>query len=468
MRGLPERAEKTMAGASGRVHFPQGFHWGAATAAYQIEGATLADGRGESIWDRYSHTPGRIKNGDTGDYACDSYHRFDEDVAILRDLGLSSYRFSIAWPRVQPIGRGKANQKGLDYYRRLCDALLAAGIRPFPTLYHWDLPQPLEDAGGWPNRDTANRFADYAETTVEALADRVPDWIVFNEPHIFTTLGYLLGVHAPGRRDLDAFLRATHTVCLAQGEAVRAMRAVRRGLRIGTSFNMSPCEPATDSAADRDAAERWHRFTNYWFLEPALRGRYPEGAFQNGVPESRMGIEPRDMDRVKADLDFLGINLYMRTIVRAAPEDKVGLGAAPLDLGGGKDGPRTEFNWEVWPRALYDMVMRVTKDWERPVIEITENGCSYGDAPDEDGVVRDDRRIEFYRGYLRELGRAIQDGADVRGYHAWSLLDNFEWGEGYAQRFGLVWVDFDTGERTIKQSARWYGAVAAENAVDEE
>jgi beta-glucosidase len=468
MRGLPERAEKTMAGASGRVHCPQGCHWGAATAAYQIEGAVEVDGRGESIWDRSSHTPGRIKNGDTGDYACDSYHRFDEDVAILRDLGLKSYRFSIAWPRIQPVGRGKANQKGLDYYRRLCDTLLAAGIRPFPTLYHWDLPQPLEDAGGWPNRDTANRFADYAETTVDALADRVPDWIVFNEPHIFTTLGYLLGVHAPGRHDLDAFLRATHTVCLAQGEAVRAMRAVRRGLRIGTSFNMSPCEPATDSAADREAAERWHRFTNYWFLEPALRGRYPEGAFLNGVPESRMGIEPRDMNRVKADLDFLGINLYMRTIVRAAPEDKVGLGAAPLDLGGGKDGPRTEFNWEVWPRALYDMVTRVTKDWDRPVIEITENGCSYGDAPDEDGVVRDDRRIDYYRGYLRELGRAIQDGADVRGYHAWSLLDNFEWGEGYSQRFGLVWVDFDTGERTIKQSARWYAGVAAENAVDEE
>ena len=447
-----------------RVSFPEGFVWGAATASYQIEGAWDEDGKGESIWDRFSHTPGRVKNGDSGDFACDSYHRSDEDVAILRELGLKSYRFSIAWPRIQPLGRGKALQRGLDYYRRLVDALLRAGIRPFPTLYHWDLPQSLEDAGGWPNRDTASRFADYAETMVEALGDRVSDWIVFNEPHIFTTLGYLLGIHAPGRRDLDAFLRSTHTVSLAQGEAVRAMRAMRPGLRIGSSFNMSPCEPATDSDADRAAAERWHRFVNAWFLDPALGRGYPD-AFPGGAPLARMGVEPRDMDRVKVDLDFIGINLYMRTVVRDAPEDSVGLGAAPVGVGG-SEGPRTEFGWEVWPEALYDMVMRVTRDYARPVIEITENGCAYGDAPDEDGVVRDERRIEFYRGYLRALGRAIRDGADVRGYHAWSLLDNFEWAEGFAQRFGLVWVDFDTGERTIKDSARWYAQVAATGGVD--
>jgi len=449
-----------------RVTFPEGFRWGAATASYQIEGAWNEDGKGESIWDRFSHTPGRVKHGDTGDFACDSYHRADEDVAILRELGLGSYRFSIAWPRIQPTGRGRALQKGLDYYRRLVDALLAAGIRPFPTLYHWDLPQSLEDAGGWPNRDTASRFADYAETMVEALGDRVSDWIVFNEPNIFTTLGYLIGIHAPGRRDPAAFLRATHTVSLAQGEAVRAMRAMRPGLRIGSAFNMSPCEPATGSAADRAAAERWHAFLNTWFLEPALRGRYPE-AFPQGVPLAQMGVEPRDLERVRAPLDFIGINLYMRTVVRAAPEDVVGLGAAPVGAGG-DEGPRTEFGWEVWPDSLYDMVMRVTRDYERPVIEITENGCAYGDAPDEDGLVRDDRRIDYYRGYLRALGRAIRDGADVRGYHAWSLLDNFEWAEGFSQRFGLVWVDFDTGERTIKESARWYARVAAAGAVDAE
>jgi beta-glucosidase len=447
-----------------RVTFPEGFMWGAATASYQIEGAWDEDGKGESIWDRFSHTPGRVKNGDTGDFACDSYHRADEDIAILRELGLRSYRFSIAWPRIQPTGRGKALQRGLDYYRRLVDGLLRSGIRPLPTLYHWDLPQSLEDAGGWPNRDTASRFADYAETMVEALGDRVSDWVVFNEPNIFTTFGYLVGIHAPGRRDMDAFLRSTHTVSLAQGEAVRAMRAMRPGLRIGSAFNMSPCEPAGDSDADREAAERWHRFANVWFLEPALRGRYPE-AFPDGVPLARMGVEPRDLDRVRADLDFLGINLYMRTVVRAAPEDKTGLAAAPVGVGG-NEGPRTEFGWEVWPDSLYDMVMRVTRDYERPVLEVTENGCSYGDAPDEDGLVRDERRIEFYRGYLRALGRAIRDGADVRGYHAWSLLDNFEWAEGFSQRFGLVWVDFDTGERTIKDSARWYAQVAASGAVD--
>jgi beta-glucosidase len=447
-----------------RVTFPEGFMWGAATASYQIEGAWNEDGKGESIWDRFSHTPGRVKHGDTGDFACDSYHRADEDIAILRELGLRSYRFSIAWPRIQPTGRGKALQRGLDYYRRLVDGLLRSGIRPLPTLYHWDLPQSLEDAGGWPNRDTASRFADYAETMVEALGDRVTDWVVFNEPNVFTTFGYLMGIHAPGRRDMDAFLRATHTVSLAQGEAVRAMRAMRPGLRIGSAFNMSPCEPERDCQADREAAERWHRFANVWFLEPALRGRYPE-AFPDGVPLARMGVEPRDLDRVRADLDFLGINLYMRTVVRAAPEDKTGLAAAPVGVGGNQ-GPRTEFGWEVWPEALYDMVMRVTRDYERPVLEITENGCSYGDAPDEDGLVRDERRIEFYRGYLRALGRAIRDGADVRGYHAWSLLDNFEWAEGFSQRFGLVWVDFDTGERTIKDSARWYAQVAANGAVD--
>ncbi|MGI9431208.1 MAG: GH1 family beta-glucosidase [Myxococcota bacterium] len=445
----------------GRVSFPEGFLWGAATASYQIEGAWDEDGKGESIWDRFAHTPGRIKAGDTGDWACDSYHRWDEDVAILRDLGLKSYRFSISWPRIQPIGRGRNNQKGIDYYRHLVDALLDAGIRPLPTLYHWDLPQALEDSGGWPNRDTAGRFAEYAEGVTEALADRVQDWVVFNEPSVFTTMGYLLGIHAPGRTDLDDFLRATHTVNLAQAEAVRAMRSMRSGLRIGNAYNMSPCEPATDAPADAEAAERFHRMMNVWFLEPARSGVYPE-AFRDGVPLERMGVEPRDLDLVKTDFDFLGINLYNRTLVRA--DDASPIGALPADPGG--DAPRTEIGWEVWPRSLYDMVMRVTQDYDTPALEITENGCAYGDAPDEDGVVHDDRRIEFYRGYLEALAEAIDDGADVRAYHAWSLLDNFEWAEGYEQRFGLVYVDFPGAARTLKESGRWYGRVAAENGFE--
>jgi beta-glucosidase len=444
-----------------RIRFPEGFRWGAATASYQIEGSPTADGKGESIWDRFSHTPGRVKNGDTGDVACDSYRRWTDDVALCRELGLGSYRFSIAWPRIQPSGRGAPNAAGLDHYRRLCDALLAAGIRPFPTLYHWDLPQSLEDEGGWPVRDLAGRFADYAALVVRELGDHVPEWMIFNEPNIFTTLGYLVGVHAPGRRDLDAFLRATHVVNLAQGEACRAMRAERAGLRIGTAFNMSACEPARDTEADRAAAERWHLFLNTWFLETALRGRYPD-CFPAGLPADRMGVREGDLALMRADLDFLGINLYTRALVQDRPEDPFGLRALPVGLGG-SEGPRTDFGWEVWPAALRDLVLRITKDYDRPVLEITENGCSYGDVPGADGRVRDGRRIEFHRGYLAALAEAIEAGADVRGYHAWSLLDNFEWGEGYAQRFGLVFVDFASGRRVIKDSGRWYARVAAEN-----
>jgi len=450
-----------------RLEFPKGFHWGTATASYQIEGAWQEDGKGESIWDRFSHTPGKIKNGWTGDRACDSYHRYPEDIALQKEMGLTSYRFSIAWPRIQPNGRGPANQKGLDYYRRLADELLAAGIRPFPTLYHWDLPQALEDAGGWPHRDTASRFAEYAELVVRALGDHVKSWMIFNEPNIFTTMGYLIGIHAPGRRDPDAFLRATHVVNLAHGEAFRAMRAARSDLTIGTAFNCSACEPASDAPEDAEAAERWHRFVNEWFLRPALRGEYPD-AHPKGLPIDAMGIEDGDFEKMRAPVDFVGVNLYTRTIIKAAPADggPLSLGALPVGPMGGNDGPKTDFGWEVWPNALHDILLRITKDYDRPVLEVTENGCSYGDAPDAKGVVRDARRIEFYRGYLEGVHRAIQAGADVRGYHAWTLLDNFEWSEGFAQRFGLAWVDFDSCQRILKDSGRWYGQVARDNALE--
>jgi beta-glucosidase len=454
-------------GSSSEILFPKGFFWGAATAAYQIEGAWREDGRGESIWDRFAHTPGKIKNGDTGDIACDSYNRWREDIALLHAMNLTSYRFSISWPRIQPTGAGVANSKGLDHYSRLVDALLEARIRPFVTLYHWDLPQALEDAGGWPNRDTASRFADYAERMARALGDRVSDWNLFNEPMAFTHNGYLEGTHAPGRKSLFDFLRASHTVNLAQATGFRALKAARPSARVGTAFSMSACEPATDSEPDKLAAERCHAVTNLWFLEPALKGRYPEAlAF---FPETAMGIRSGDLDKMRTPLDFIGINFYYRTIASAPgaierlshPQQWL----FPVKMAGGDQGPKTDNGWEVWPQALYDIVTRITRDFNRPQIEITESGCAYNDAPDATGAIHDIRRIAYHRQYLQALAPAIADGADVRGYHAWSLLDNFEWAEGFSQRFGLAYVDFKTQQRTLKDSARWYAKVAKENRV---
>jgi beta-glucosidase len=447
--------------------FPDGFWWGTATAAYQIEGAWNEDGKGESIWDRFTHTRGKIKNGDTGDVACDHYHRWPEDIALMRELNLNSYRFSISWPRVQPSGSGPANAKGLDFYRRLIDALLEAKIRPLVTLYHWDLPQALEDAGGWPNRETADHFADYVAIVARALGDRAPDWVLLNEGVVFTTDGYLSGKKAPGKRSLRATLRATHTANLAQGKGFRALKAERPQARVGSAFNMSHCEPASASEEDKIAAERAHRFRNVWFLEPALIGRYPD-VFPISA-EYLMSVRPGDMEQIRVPLDFLGINLYDRTIV-SAPSATERLfnpqfWLLPAKLDRGAEGPRTAFDWEVWPKSMYDMVMRITRDYNRPVIEITENGCSYDDVPGTDGLIHDTRRIDYHRDNLSELARAMRDGAGVRGYHAWTLMDNFEWEEGFAQRFGLVHVDFRTQQRTVKESGRWYARVARENAV---
>ena len=451
---------------SSQIVFPKNFFWGAATAAYQIEGAWDQDGKGESIWDRFAHTPGKIKQGDTGDVACDSYHRWRDDIALMRAMNLNSYRFSIAWTRIQPSGARTANPKGIDYYSRLVDALLEAGIRPLVTLYHWDLPQALDDAGGWPNRETASRFADYVEITARALGDRVSDWMLFNEPAAFTYRGYLEGRLAPGHKSLFDFLRATHTVNLAQAAGFRALKAVRPSARVGTAFSMSACEPASNSEEDKLAAERAHAITNLWFLEPALNGRYPDAfAF---FPETAMGVRSGDLEEMRAPLDFIGINLYYRTIA-SAPSAIERISHAqqwlyPVKMTGGQQGPRTDIGWEVWPQALYDVVMRITRAFNRQ-IEITESGCAYNDGPDSNGIIRDTRRIEYHRQYLQALAQAITDGADVRGYHAWSLIDNFEWAEGFSQRFGLAYVDFKTHQRTIKESGRWYAKVAAENRL---
>ena len=449
------------------ITFPKGFYWGTSTSAYQIEGAWQEDGKGESIWDRFAHTPGKIRNGDTGDVACDSYHRWREDIALMRAMNQNSYRFSISWPRIQPSGSGSANAKGLDYYNRLVDALLEAHIRPFVTLYHWDLPQTLNDAGGWPNRDTASRFADYAEMIAKSFGDRVSDWTIFNEPVGFVDLGYRDGTHAPGHKSLLEFLAATHVVNLAQGAAFRALKAVRPASRVGTAFSMSACEPATDSEDDKLAADRAHAITNLWFLEPALRGRYPEAL--TFLPETAMGIKSGDMEKTRAALDFIGINLYYRTIASSPGTMARAANAEnwlfPVNMAGGTEGPKTDLGWEVWPKALYDMVMRITRDYNRPQVEITESGCAYNDGPDSTGTIRDSRRITYHREYLAALAQAMADGAHVLGYHAWSLIDNFEWAEGFSPRFGLAYVDYRTQSRTIKESGRWYAKAAAENKV---
>jgi beta-glucosidase len=459
-------APKGQFSAHSEISFPRNFYWGTSTSSYQIEGACNADGKGESIWDRFAHTPGKIKNGDSGDVACDSYHRIDDDIALVRAMNLNSYRFSISWPRIQPTGSGPKNSRGLDYYSRLVDALLEARVRPFVTLYHWDLPQALEDAGGWPNRDTASRFADYVAIVAQALGDRVSDWMLFNEPAAFTYHGYLEGIHAPGHQSILDFLRASHTVNRAQGAGFRALKAACPSARVGTAFSMSACEPATNSDEDKLAAERAHAITNLWYLEPALNGRYPEAlAF---FPETAMGIKPGDLEAMRAPLDFIGINLYYRTIASAAgPLERLAHPQQwlfPVKMAGGP-GPKTDIGWEIWPQALYDMVTRITHDYNRPQIEVTESGCAYNQGPDSSGVISDTRRVEYHRQYLQALAHAMADGADVRGYHAWTLMDNFEWAEGFGQRFGLTYVDFKTGKRTIKESGRWYAKVAAESRV---
>ena len=436
--------------------FPKDFLWGAATASYQIEGGWNVDGKGESIWDRFSHTPGRIRGGDTGDVACDSYHRYQEDVELARKLNLQSYRFSISWPRIQAEGSGAPNPKGVDYYKRLADALLEAKIRPLATVYHWDLPQALQDVGGWPNRDTAGRFADYAGIVSRALGDRVKHWCIFNEPWVFTTHGYALGTHAPGRTDLSETLRAIHVVNLAQGQAFRAMKAVNAKLQLGTAYSMTSAEAASDAPEDREAAERGHAFFNLIFLDTALLGKYP-AAFP-ATPEM-LGVRPGDMELVRAPLDFLGINYYMRGIF-SRPQHSI---TAPLGFErvAGSEGRLTDNGWEVWPDGFYRLIMQITRLYNAPAIEITENGCAYNDCPDGNGRIPDQRKIEFYREYLSALARARKDGANVRAFHAWSLLDNFEWDQGYTQRFGLVYVDYRSLKRTIKESGAWYAKLAA-------
>jgi beta-glucosidase len=431
---------------TGRV-FPADFVWGAATAAYQTEGAATEDGRGESIWDRFTTLPGRIANGETGRVACDSYHRYAEDVRLMRELGLDAYRFSIAWPRVVPEGRGPVNAAGLDFYDRLVDELLAAGIEPFATLYHWDLPQALEDRGGWPSRDTVDAFAGYVEAVVGRLGDRVSRWITQNEPWVVSWLGYGRGEHAPGRRsDRDA-LAAAHHVLLAHGRAVEVIRRERPAAQVGITIDVIPIHPLTSSEADLAATSEEDGFRNRWILDPVLRGAYPEDMvrrFERILPP----VVDGDMVAISAPLDFLGVNYYRRHVVEAGANGR----PVVVDVPGRE---HTAVGWEVYPDGLHELLLRLHEDYAPPPLYVTENGAAFGDVR-RNGTVEDPARTAYLERHLDAVARAIADGVRVDGYFVWSLLDNFEWARGYAPRFGLVYVDYETLERVPKQSYHWY------------
>ena len=442
-----------MAGAlSDLPPFPPGFRWGAATAAFQVEGSTDADGRGPSIWDTFSHTPGRILDGGNADVAADSYRRYRDDVALLADLGVTDYRFSISWTRVQHSGTGPANSRGLDHYERVVEALLDAGIAPLPTLFHWDLPQALEDAGGWLARDTAARFADYAALVLERLGDRVPRWITLNEPAMMTLQGYAVGTQAPGRALMIAALPTAHHQLLAHGLAVAAIRAAGDA-EVGITNNHTLVVPASDAPEDRAAAWAFDVIYNRVFADPVLTGTYPDlTAF--GL-EAFHVVEPGDLETIAAPLDFYGVNFYSPTRVAAASAGSefaaVGVPFEPVDFDGV---PVTGFGWPIVPSAFADVLVGLQDDYGDllPPVVVTENGASF---PDEE-------RIAYLEAHLRALRHAIEFGVDVRGYFVWSLMDNFEWAEGYTQRFGLVHVDFETGERTRKDSFAWYRDIVAQ------
>jgi beta-glucosidase len=436
------------------------FVWGAATAAFQIEGATTADGRGESIWDRFAAGDGNVAHGDTGDPACDHYHRWRDDLDLMRSLGLEGYRFSIAWPRIQPNGRGPANQRGLDFYRALVEGVVERGIRPLATLYHWDLPQALQDEGGWASRDVVERFADYAAIVFDALGDVVPAWITHNEPWVTSFLGYGYGSKAPGIRNWSAALRAAHHSLLAHGAAVEAFRATGRDAEIGITLDLTVAIPATGSNADHAAANRLDGHHNRWFLDPLFRGSYPEDLLV--FYERRFGpldaIRPGDLERIAQPLDFLGVNFYRPNWASAVDDGTLDVADVPPEL------ERTSMGWPIAPEYLTDLLVRVRRDYGEIPLLITENGAAFEDRLDGGDVVEDARRVAYLQGHVEALERAREQGVDVRGYYVWSLLDNFEWEHGYEQRFGIVFVDFPTQRRIPKRSALWYrDLIAAAN-----
>ncbi len=456
-----------------KLTFPHDFLWGAATASYQIEGAWDQDGKGESIWDRFSHTPGKIRDGDTGDVACDHYHLWRSDLMLMKELGLQAYRFSISWPRILPTGRLHVNQAGLDFYSRLVDALLEAGIVPFATLYHWDLPQALQDQGGWPARSTAEAFVEYTDLVSRHLGDRVQHWMTHNEPSVAAFVGHLEGAHAPGIQDAAAALSTAHHLMLSHGWSVPLLRRNSPGAQVGIVLNMNWALPASPSAADTAAFRQMDGMWVRWWLDPLYGRHYPADMLADGIsrgiipPEGPSFVQEGDLQAIATPTDFLGLNYYTRFVAR---DSNIPVDQNPPMIRQAAEGPDnwTEMGWEIYPEGLFFVLSRLHYEYQVPKIYITENGCSFSDGPDKDGRVRDTRRIAYLRDHFASAHRAIESGIPVAGYFVWSLLDNFEWAKGYAQRFGLIWVDFPTQQRILKDSALWYRKVIDENAVEME
>ncbi len=438
-------------------HFPDDFIWGTTTAAYQIEGAADEDGKGPSIWDTFARKRGFVRNSDNGDVACDHYHRWQGDIDLMRELNTGAYRFSISWPRIYPEGRGRVNQPGLDFYSRLVDGLLDAGITPFVTLYHWDLPEALQTEGGWPERKIVDDYLAYADTVTRALGDRVKHWVTFNEPWTFTWLGYVLGMHAPGLPSGNPMLAmaATHHAYLAHGAAIPMIHANAPGSQAGISLNLVQVESASDSAEDRAAAARFDGFNNRWYLDPLFRGEYPADMVEKYgmfMPE----VRPGDMEQIATPMDFFGVNYYTRGVIADEPEQLL-LQARQVEQEGVE---HTDSGWEVYPHGLYALLRRVHDEYTSLPLYVTESGAAFADTVSADGEIHDDRRTAYLDGHFRAAQQALDEGVPVKGYFVWSLMDNFEWAEGYSKRFGVYYVDYPTQRRTLKDSGRFLARVA--------
>jgi beta-glucosidase len=443
--------------------FPEGFLWGSGTYAYQVEGAAFEDGKGASIWDHFCSLPGTILHGDTGLVACDHYHRYREDIQLMKELGLQSYVFSIAWPRVLPQGRGEVNSRGLDFYEKLIDGLLEAGIEPFVTLYHWDLPQALEDQlGGWLNRETAYAFAEYTDVVTKRLGDRVRRWLTLNEPAVTSFDGYESGAHAPGHHNEREAWQASHNFLLAHGLAVPVIRSNgKSGTEVGITLNFTAIHPATGSEADKAAAHfldgKYHR----WFLDPIFRGEYPADVVQR-LGDLMPAVQPGDLEIISSPLDYLGANYYTRNVVSASGDAQIFDHVKSLRQ---EASEYTMMDWEVYPQGIYEQLTRLHREYHLPNIYVIENGAAFADTIAPDGKVHDPRRQHYLREHLLQVHRALSEGVPLRGYHVWALMDNFEWSLGYDRRFGLTYIDYATQQRVLKESAFWYKDVIATNEV---